>query len=679
MKKLLIANRGEIARRILKAGKQRGYTVAVIATPDDLDSLVCQEADAVLEVSSFLNANDIVNKALQWKADAIHPGYGFLSENSQFAFLVEKSGIVFVGPTVSNMQALGSKEAAKKLAQQCGVPTLTALLSHDLQSIPQSRWEQELKQRDIIAPFLIKASGGGGGRGMRIVEHASELPNAIKRASEEAKSAFNDGTVFVERYLSSPKHIEIQVFGDGKGGGVYFGERECSMQRRHQKVIEEAPSASISLQQREEMGKASLALVKQTQYRGAGTIEFLMDFAGQFYFLEMNTRLQVEHPVTELVYGVDLVDAQLQLAEGNWPLNFPDANTFYTFTPRCVALEARILAEDPSHDFLPTPGLIKIYEEPREDDVRVDTGVLSGARVNPNFDSMIAKLIVSGENRALAIEKLIAALKHFEILGCITNLSFLQHIAEHKDFLEGKHATNWIAAQLPQLIKPKLPDFLLNVFESHKFREKISLLLDGFFEATELATINNVFAMQSDKLKAYSKLYEASNNTINFKIHKTKKHNKFFLESIDIFNFFQNKYIESENVTKNMEKYFINSMFDKNYKIPFSAIRLSQQYIQINICGEYLKLECPFYIVGKNHKNSLDSGEIRAPMAGKVFEVLVHEGQEVFSGQVLFVVESMKMQLEVKSAGEGLVVKVFVEQGQILSGSDVMAMIELKT
>ena len=315
MKKLVIANRGEISRRILKAAKQRGYFVAVISTQEDSDSLVCKEADFVLLVTSFLNSNEIVQKSKEWGAHFIHPGYGFLSENSEFAELIERAGITFVGPTPENMKMMGSKEAAKHVANQCSVPTLNALLSHDLKEIPTSEWDKELNKRKIFSPFLVKASGGGGGRGMRIVDNVTELPNAIKRASEEAKASFNDGTVFVERYLTAPRHIEIQVFGDGKGGGVFFGERECSLQRRHQKVIEEAPSSQITPQLREKMGRASLELVKYTKYRGAGTLEFLLDEAGHFYFLEMNTRLQVEHPVTENAYGVDLVHAQFDLAK----------------------------------------------------------------------------------------------------------------------------------------------------------------------------------------------------------------------------------------------------------------------------------------------------------------------------------------------------------------------------
>ena len=674
MKKLVIANRGEISRRILKAAKERAYIVAVVSTQEDSDSLVCQESDYVLLVSSFLNASEIVKKSKEWGAELIHPGYGFLSENSEFANLVEKAGIVFVGPTPENMKAMGSKEAAKKVANLCSVPSLNALLSHDLKELPNSEWENELNKRKIFPPFLVKASGGGGGRGMRVVKNIHELPVSIKRASEEAKASFNDGTVFVERYLENPRHIEIQVFGDGKGGGVFFGERECSLQRRHQKVIEEAPSAQISLLQREKMGKASLALVKETKYRGAGTLEFLMDDVGDFYFLEMNTRLQVEHPVTENAYGIDLVHAQFDLAEGQWPKAFPDPNKFHLLDPQSVSLEARILAEDPRNDFLPTPGKILVYREPKGEGVRVDTGVTEGARVNPSFDSMIAKLIVTAPNRPLAIKKLSLALEEFVILGCTTNIPFLQSIVRHQDFLLGNESTNWIAKNILELNAPIIPNYLLNLFQSNKFREKLSLTLQG---EKKISKINYVFFKQGQYL---SKVTLPNENQFDedFEIVRSSENNKFYISGETIIKSLQNTYPQNYLFSEKLKLYSYSSSFKKNIRVPFYASRISQQEIQICLFGEYLRLECPFYTVGSGNKNYSDSGEVRAPMAGKVFEVLVAEGQDVQLGQVLFIVESMKMQLEVKSAGNGKVTKVFVEQGQILSGQDIMAMVVLE-
>ena len=674
MKKLIIANRGEIARRILKAAKQRNYFVAVISTEEDSDSLVCKEADDILYVSSFLAASEIVKVAKSWGADLLHPGYGFLSENFHFAELVENAGILFVGPTPQNMQAMGSKEAAKNIANRCAVPTLNALLSEELNKLSPSEWHSELKSRNIFSPFLVKASGGGGGRGMRIVEDVLELPNAVKRASEEAKASFNDGTVFIERYLTSPRHIEIQVFGDGKGGGVFFGERECSLQRRHQKVIEEAPSSQVSRQLREKMGRASLSLVKETKYRGAGTLEFLLDETFNFYFLEMNTRLQVEHPVTENAYGIDLVHAQFDLAEGNWPESFPNPNEFHLLEPKQVSIEARILAEDPRNQFLPTPGRIKFYKEPIGENIRVDSGVLEGARVNSNFDSMIAKLIVTAPSRALAVERMSKALEDYSILGCTTNIPFLQNIVRHPDFLEGKESTHWIAKELDNLNQQLIPNCLNDLLLTKKFREALSFKINGNLSQS---LINITFSQQVSKLTSVKN--SAFDNSINnFKIVKSSENHKFYLTG-DFINEAMALLKEEKKFYSESLKVIVNkSKFGSRLRLPFYAKRISQEFIQINIFGEYLNVKCPFYELAMANKSSSGSGEICAPMAGKVIEVLTREGQMVKTGQVLFIVESMKMQLEVKSSGNGKVTSVLVEQGQILSGTDIMAMVTLE-
>ncbi|MGH9337981.1 MAG: biotin carboxylase N-terminal domain-containing protein, partial [Vicinamibacteria bacterium] len=324
MTKLLIANRGEIARRILRTARARGYRVAVVSTAEDREALVRKEVDEVLEVGSFLDAEAIVVAAARWGADLIHPGYGFLSESPRFAELVENAGIAFVGPRAETMRILGNKERAKDLAVTQGVPTLPSLRSEEVKGLSAKELQSALTKRGLAPPYLVKAAGGGGGRGMRLVEKISDLPGALERASEEALSGFSDPTVFIERYLAEPRHVEIQIVGDGRGGGVFLGERDCSIQRRHQKVIEEAPSPAVDRELREKMGAAALVLVRETSYRGAGTVEFLLEAEGRFYFLEVNTRLQVEHPVTEAVYGADLVDAQLEIAEGRWPASLGD-------------------------------------------------------------------------------------------------------------------------------------------------------------------------------------------------------------------------------------------------------------------------------------------------------------------------------------------------------------------
>lgn len=631
-KRLVIANRGEIARRILRAAKEKNFTVAVISTPDDADALVRREADAVLEVSSFLNAQEIVSASQKWGAHLLHPGYGFLSENATFAHLVETSGMVFVGPTSAQMLALGSKEAAKKQAQACGVPTLNALFSHELKRIPEDQWQTELEKRHIFAPYLVKASGGGGGRGMRIVDHISQLKAAIVRGAQEALSAFQDDTVFVESYLTNPRHIEIQVFGDGQGGGVFFGERECSLQRRHQKVIEEAPSSVVDVTLREKMGRAALKLVKATGYRGAGTCEFLLDAKHNFYFLEMNTRLQVEHPVTEWVYSVDLVHAQLDLACGLWPSAFPLPHEFVLLEPQGVALEARILAEDTRQQFLPAGGRIVHYHEPTGEHVRVDTGVMSGSRVNTNFDSMLAKLIVHAPTRAQASQRLKKALEEFVVLGVTTNIPFLNAIAAHPDFIQGEESTHWIGEHLAQLNASALSETQLHFLKSTEFCHRLAWVL---LNEAPVRGVNAIFAQQIP-VGVETFALQKGERPYEFRVQHTRP----------------------------------------ELCLSFVACRFSVTEMQVFVLGDVLTLPFLRHVHAEQEAALLGSGEVYAPMAGKVFDVVATENDAVEKNQVLFIVESMKMQLEVKSTKSGILKKIYVQKGQVLPGPALMAIIE---
>ncbi len=639
MNRLVIANRGEIARRILRAGRERGFEVAVISTLDDADALVRREADAVLEVGSFLALEEIVGAAVAWGATLLHPGYGFLSENADFAGAVEAAGIAFVGPTASNMRVLGGKESAKALARRCSVPTLEALLSFELAELAPGDWGGALASRGIAAPFLVKASGGGGGRGMRVVAALQDLPEALRRASEEALASFKDGTVFVERYLSAPRHVEIQVFGDGQGGGVFLGERECSLQRRHQKVLEEAPSSVVDAALREAMGRAALALVCETGYRGAGTVEFLLDEEGRFFFLEMNTRLQVEHPVTEWVHGVDLVCAQLDLARGCWPAGLGDPGVFTVPVPRGVALEARILAEDPRQDFLPTPGPLTIYREPQGKHIRVDSGVAQGGRVNDRFDSLIAKLIVWGEDRAQAAARLSEALQAFTILGCTTNLPFLQALSRHPDYRAGRVSTAWIGAHQGELNRSLLPEELERLFGSRDFREALSNALRG-------VGVPKAGPAARFKAQSHRELRVGGGEArAVFDIQRHEAH-RFTV---------QGPALEGG--------------------LEFWACRREGSHLAVSVLGEVLRLEDPLAQARVLHA-VLATGMVMAPMAGKVLEVLVAQGDRVEAAQLLFILESMKMQFEVRAPRAGRVLALHVAQGQVLPGPEPMAEIE---
>ena len=669
MPNLVIANRGEIARRVLRAARERGYQVAVISTVEDADALVRTEADEVLEVESFLDGESIVRAARNWGAHLLHPGYGFLSENAEFAEEVEKAGLVFVGPTPASMRALGNKESAKTLAVRCGVPSLTSLASKELEGLPASTIADQLASRGISPPYLVKASGGGGGRGMRVVNSAAELPEAIRRGSEEALSGFGDPSVFVERYLKEPRHIEIQVFGDGEGGGVFLGERECSMQRRHQKVVEESPSVVVDGALRESLGKVALALVAETRYRGAGTVEFLLDSEKKFHFLEVNTRLQVEHPVTEMVYGVDLVQAQFDLAEGSWPSGLPDSETFTLLEPRGVSVEARVLAEDPRNDFLPTPGSLVLYREPRGDGVRVDSGVHEGGRVNAQYDSMIAKVITIGESRDEALERLDLALEEMIVHGPTTNLPFLQALVRHSDFRAGRESTQWIDRNLESLNTSLLPRALRGRLESRTVRERLSLAVSG--GATSRPAAAERFAAQGNtEARIGSELERPA-----LVVTAGGDRGRFVLSGPGL--------VEALRLSEPVSR-FSTSLRElasriKGGELPlagFYASRSSAAELTVTLFGETLRLACPRHTAREGLDVASGNGEVCAPMAGKVLEVRSREGDEVEQGQVIFVIESMKMQLEVRAPARGQVSKIHVSPGDILAGPDVLATLQ---
>jgi acetyl/propionyl-CoA carboxylase alpha subunit len=669
-RRLVIANRGEIARRILRTGRDLGYTVAVVAPPRDRDSRACREADAVLAVESYLDPAGIVAAALAWGAHLLHPGYGFLSEDADFAAAVEDAGLAFVGPTPDAMRALGRKEPAKALARQCGVPVLEALLSFELAALPPDRWEAELAARGIRPPYLVKASGGGGGRGMRVVAAARDLPEAVRRAALEAEAAFRDGTVFVERYLEAPRHLEAQVFGDGRGGGVFLGERECSLQRRHQKVLEEAPSPAADPPLREALGRAALALVRAARYRGAGTVEFLLGPDRAFHFLEVNTRLQVEHPVTEMVCGVDLVRAQLELAEGRWPAALGDPGTFALPQPGGVALEARILAEDPRRSFLPTPGPLRVYREPGGEGIRVDSGVGPGDRIDAQFDSLIAKLIVHGPDRVAAVARLAEALEDFTILGCTTNLPLLQAIARSPDFQAGRLSTTWIQDHLEALNGPLLPAPFQAFLGGGRFREALSCAFRGLGRPGP-GPARRLAALAGPELRVGSAREQAP-----FLLEPGPEPHQFTLRGPALGAVLEQVAGDppgpaqrGPGLARAMER-------RGDPSLPLAACRLEGPAMGMAVLGETLVVEDPLArLAASRGAGSGDLDQVLAPMAGKVLEVHAVAGEPVEPGQLLFVVESMKMQFEISAPRAGRVQAVLVTAGQVLQGPERLAVL----
>ena len=440
MKKILIANRGEIAVRIIRAAQEMNIsTVAVYSEPDRAALHVKMADEAYLigpgpAKDSYLKIEAIIRVCQESGADAIHPGYGFLSENAEFAKRVQEAGIIFIGPDFQTMELMGDKLRAKELAQKLGVPLVPGS-----DGPVKNADEAKIVSGNIGFPILIKASAGGGGKGMRIVYHESDFEDSLETAIREAESAFGDGSIFLEKYIDSPKHIEIQVLADSFGNTVHLFERECSVQRRHQKVIEEAPSSLLQEDMRQKMGKCAVLLTKACGYKSAGTIEFIVDSNQNFYFLEMNTRLQVEHPVTELITGIDLVKEQIRIADGKH-LSFSQDD----LKIRGHAIELRIYAEDPFNNFLPDTGVLSLYTLPSGPGLRVDNGVEQGSEVSIYYDPMLAKLVSYGNNREEAIQRMIRAIKEYSIRGVKNTLAFGDYVMNHPQFQNGSFDTHFV-------------------------------------------------------------------------------------------------------------------------------------------------------------------------------------------------------------------------------------------
>ena len=438
IEKVLIANRGEIALRIHRACHEMGIKTVAVHSTADADAMHVRLADETVCIGpppaseSYLNIPAIISAAEISQADAIHPGYGFLSENARFAEIVESHDIIWIGPKPEHIRTMGDKIEAKLTAAKLGLPLVPG------SDGPVASIEEARKVAAATGyPLIVKAASGGGGRGMKVVTSADSLESQISQARTEAKNAFGDDTVYIEKYLGDPRHIEFQVFGDGQGNAIHLGERDCSLQRRHQKVLEEAPSPAISPEQREEMGHLVARAMAEMGYRGAGTIEFLYE-NGEFYFIEMNTRLQVEHPVTEAITGLDLVREQIRIAEGH-PLTLRQQDVVF----RGHAIECRINAEDP-RTFAPSPGQVTQYHAPGGMNVRVDSGLYAGYRVPPYYDSMIAKLIVYGTTRNGALRRLRRALEEFVIEGVKTTIPLHQALLDDPEFQAGDYTIKWL-------------------------------------------------------------------------------------------------------------------------------------------------------------------------------------------------------------------------------------------
>ncbi len=495
MKKILIANRGEIALRVMRSAREMGIKTVAVYSEADRNALHVRYADEAVFIGpapsnqSYLVMDKILDAATKTKADAIHPGYGFLSENADFSDCVKAAGLIFIGPSGDSMRMMGSKLAAKATAEQHNIPLVpgTAKAIDDIK-------EAKTVAQKIGFPILIKASAGGGGKGMRVVQNVSEFEEQMKLAVSEAISSFGDGSVFIERYVASPRHIEIQILGDTHGNVVHLFERECSIQRRHQKLVEEAPSCVLTTKLRDEIGACAVQVAKACKYVGAGTVEFLLDGKNNFYFLEMNTRLQVEHPVTEFITGLDLVKEQIKIARGE-KLSFKQEDMKITGH----AIEIRVCAEDPMNNFLPDIGTLTTYKIPQGPGVRVDDGFEEGMEIPIYYDPMIAKLIVYGKDRREAIERMIRAIDEYHITGVSTTLGFCRLVMEHDAFVSGNFDTNFV----------------------NKYFKSEMLKADDIFES-EIAGILAVQLLNEKKISAIAPSNSSNGNGSQWKIKRAE-------------------------------------------------------------------------------------------------------------------------------------------------------------
>ncbi|MGV0739756.1 biotin carboxylase N-terminal domain-containing protein [Mycobacterium syngnathidarum] len=650
IRRLLVANRGEIARRVMRTAREMG--IATVAVYSDVDATAPHVDDADVAVplggttsrESYLDAGKILDAVSRTGADAVHPGYGFLSENAEFAEACATAGVVFVGPSPTSIRNMGLKDRAKEIARSAGVPVLP---DHVITGADHDEWRAAADR--VGYPLLVKATAGGGGKGMRRVESATELVDAVDGARREASNSFGNSDVFLERYLSAARHIEVQVFGDHHGGAVHLGERECSIQRRHQKVLEEAPSPVVDTDLRTRMGATAVALVKELGYVGAGTVEFLFDDAtGEFFFLEMNTRLQVEHPVTEEVTGMDLVRLQLEVAQER-PLRFSQDDVRLDGH----AIEVRLYAEDPAHDYLPTPGVLHRYtHELASARVRFEDGVGAHGEVSAFYDPMIAKVVASAPTRRQAAAILASGLDAIEVHGVVTNRDFLRALLQAPDFLAGNTHTDFLDHHR-SLLDPELGDpawvhlaaAIATTVASRRALDTVTGFAPPGFrilhgDGSTRATWHRVGAADLDVA------YRLQVGTGNSVLHLT----------VDG--------VEREAVVRRSGNGVVRVVAD-GVDYACRIVTHSDGSVWVNTPRAQTGWrEEPR--LGAAGADSAAAGSARAQLPGTVVAVLVAPGDRVESGQKLIVVEAMKMEHPANAAEAGIVEAVHVAVGDFV-------------
>lgn len=652
--KLLIANRGEIACRVIKTANAQGIKTVAVYSDADKNALHVQMADEAVYLGpspskeSYLRGELIIEKSKELGVDAIHPGYGFLSENAEFANLCAENNIIFVGPPASAIEAMGSKSAAKSIMEKAGVPLVPGYHGDE-----QSDAVLKAAADEMGYPVLLKAAAGGGGKGMRQVWSEKEFSQALNAAKRESMASFGDDHMLVEKYLTRPRHVEIQVFCDTHGNGVYLFERDCSVQRRHQKIIEEAPAPNMSQSVREKMGEAAILAAKAINYVGAGTVEFLLDEDDSFYFMEMNTRLQVEHPVTEMITREDLVHWQLTIAEGK-PL--PKQQNELTLTGH--AFEARIYAEEPNNEFLPSTGTLCLLRTPKENNVvRVDTGVVEGDEVSVFYDPMIAKLVVWGENREIALKRLISALGDYYIDGVSTNIDFLKRVASHPAFVAAELTTTFIEKHNDSLFAP-VASASKDTHANIPTMALLSLL-------TRKVALNNktpsvwstAGAWRSNGIHQETLTLLCDQEEIGVEV----KHLQYGSEPAWEVTVDNKAFKVSGKIINNTLEVTVNG-----YKSTFSFSDNDGVFTLFNK-DTHAKFSVVLASLGDDNSDG-DDANFSAPMNGTIVAHLVEKGQQVKKGDPILVMEAMKMEHSIIAPHDGSVEEFFFNPGELVDG-----------
>ncbi|MBW2461411.1 MAG: acetyl-CoA carboxylase biotin carboxylase subunit [Deltaproteobacteria bacterium] len=657
IERVLVANRGEIARRVMRTCHEMGISTVAVFSDADEDALHVQDADLAVRIGpapsseSYLSIDKIIDAARKTGADAVHPGYGFLSENADFADAVVRAGLTFIGPPADVIRAMGDKRRAKELVAEAGVPVIPGYDGAD-----QDPAVLAAEARKLGFPVLLKASAGGGGKGMRVVTAAEGLAEGIAAAKREAAGAFGDDTLLVETYVERPRHVEFQIFGDGRGNVVHLFERECSIQRRHQKVIEETPSAALDDELRARMGEAAVRVARAIGYQNAGTVEFILAPDGAFYFLEVNTRLQVEHPITEMVTGVDLVREQVRVARGE-ELSFSQESLVMTG----AAIECRLYAEDSEAGFLPASGSILDWDLPPAEGVRLDTGVAAGSEVSIHYDPMLAKVIAYGVDRDEAVGRMRRYLSRASVLGAVTNLAFLGRVLAHPDFQAGQYDTHFIEHHRDACCGAA-PD---RTGQSTRETRWAAIAATLHAHAERAANRPGPAVPSGFRLNDFAPqwaLYEASGEELRVE-YRAHAGSRF---TVDIAG------EAGEAKVVSLEGRSLAWEDGEGVVRRARVVRKGDQH-HVHVAGTNITLvEVPRF---PEPNASVVAGACVAPMPGKIVTVTVAEGDTVEAGQVIVRLEAMKMEHAVKAAAAGTVERVCVAAGEQVDADALLVVI----